>query len=249
MTPPTLALATVVASIAASAGCGDDAAQLLDASVVADGSTSDSPEYDPGPCGDDMLVTAAFVGLDHSEAAPAPIAGATFTAQADATRTAISAADGHFELCVPVSGTTVDLRIAAPGDHLAGFLTFSDWAAQQYRGWGTLYVRSFSAAGASELYSTQFGVQFDPARAHVLVINACDGDSASLDRPHDAAQSAYSAADEAPTWAPGSEGHYVLFPNVDVSQPSGTTSSSGQSIEIPLQAGRLTIAVQCTVYL
>lgn len=249
MTAPTFALATVLALIVASAGCGDDSAQSLDASVVADGSTSDSAEYDPGPCGDYLLVSASFVGLDHGDTAPAPIAGATFTAQADPTRTAASAMDGHFELCVPVSGSTVDLQIAAPDDHLAGFLTLSDWAAQQYRLWGTLYVRSFTANRASALYSTEFGVQFDPARAHVLVINACDSDSASLDRPHDAAQAAYSATDDAPTWTPGSEGHYVLFPNVDVSQPSGTASSSAQSINVPLHADRLTIAVQCTVYL
>lgn len=241
--------ATAIAWIALGAACGDDAVIMRDASVAIDSETGDSPDLEPGPCGEDSLLSAELVDVDHGMAAPAAIAGATFTALLDPTRTTTSAVDGHVELCVPVPHDTLDLEFDAPDDYLDGFLSVSIYAAQQASGWGPMFVRTLTSDRAAELYSTQFGVSFDSTRAQVLVFNACDGDLADLDRPHDPPQASPGYANEVPVWEPGNAGHYVLFPNVDVTEPTGVTSSSFGSITIPLEAGRLTIAVQCTVYI
>lgn len=103
-----------------------------------------------------------------------------------------------------------------------------------------MILRSITLQRASAFYSAQLGVAFDAARAHVIVLNACDRNEPMLDRPHGTMLVALETGGHELTWTTGAIGDYVLLPNVDVTQPTGILS--WKSLEgpqvIPLAAGR-----------
>ena len=51
-------------------------------------------------------------------------------------------------------------------------------------------------------------------------------------------------------WRAGTTGDYVLFPNVDVTQPTGHVSVGyGDTLVVPLPAGKWTMVVDCVWFL
>ncbi|HEY5927985.1 MAG TPA: hypothetical protein VIV11_40140, partial [Kofleriaceae bacterium] len=162
----------------------------------------------------------------------------------------ISAADGLVELCVPVGGDdTQRLDIDAPGDYFDGVVIASYHASFKYN--PPMILRSITPARASAFYSAQLGVAFDATKAHVLVLNACDRDEPLLDRPHGSMLVASEQGGHELAWSAGPIGDYVLFPNVDVTQPTGIVSWGAIDVPlmIPLTAGSWTMVVGCIWFL
>ncbi|HSK03421.1 MAG TPA: hypothetical protein VK932_19350 [Kofleriaceae bacterium] len=188
---------------------------------------------DPGPCDSGQhFVTGELVDLDSTAGQFLGVFNARLTAEGTPPRTATTAPNGRFELCAPAA-PPITLDVDAPGDYLDGkmYLEAMEPDARP------LSFRAFSAARASMLYA------FDPTRAHVLVYLAGDRSDLSLDRPH--APPLAGSDDGTPgtvTWAAGTSGRYVLFPNVDASSPTATLGGdlSGPHT-IPVAAGQLTL--------
>jgi hypothetical protein len=198
---------------------------------------TDAPE-DASPCGADRFVTGELVDLDSSTSQLTGVFNARLTVEGMPGRTATTAPNGRFELCVP-AGSAVTLDVDAPADYLDGKAYL-----EAELGGGTLSFRAYTAQRGSMLYD------FDPGRGHVLVFFTFDGAELSLDRAHDAPLAGNDHdRDGTFTWTAGRSGRYVLFPNVDVSSP--TIQLNGDYAgphTIPVSAGTLTLAAITIVY-
>jgi hypothetical protein len=244
--------AALLAGMVTCVGCdGGDGSASPDAPRGPDAPIRDAAVVDgQSPCGGDRPFKAKLADFDFSLTTPTVVAGATFTVQSLPSRTALSAADGVVQLCVPVEADGLQkLDVDAPGDYLDGTVIASPDASHTYL--PPMILRSITLERASAFYSAQLGVAFDATRAHVIVLNACDGNEPMLDRPHGTMLVASETGGHELTWTAGTVGDYVLFPNVDVTQPTGIVSwefLEGPHV-IPLAAGRWTMIVGCIWFL
>ncbi|HEY5933376.1 MAG TPA: hypothetical protein VIU61_02000 [Kofleriaceae bacterium] len=202
--------------------------------------SEDAP--DAIPCGTPTL-TGELIDWDSTTTAFMGIAGATVSLEGGATGDP-TPPNGRWELCA--SGDPIRLVIETPGTYVDALGYVENTAS----GARALSLRSFTAARAETFYSER-GLGYDPALAHVLVFFSGDRFELALDRAHAAPQAANDDdGDGAFTWSDGPVGSYVLFPNVAVTQPTGTFTGDGSGPHtIPLVAGKLTIAAIHHVFL
>jgi hypothetical protein len=237
----------LLAALATTAGCDGywaaavDAPRAPDARGLRDATTVDAR------CGSEHRFLAKLVDFDYSDSAATAVAGATFTVQSMPSRTVTTADDGLVDMCVPVDADELmRLVVDAPDTYLDGFVV----AAPQYGFVDHSILRTITLERASTFYSTTLGLALDAAKSQVLVINACDGNTAVLDRPHGTPWAAYETAGHSIVWQSGNGGDYVLFPNVDTTQATGTVSwQYGAPRLIPLYAGKWTMLVDCIWWL
>lgn len=225
--------------------------------ATACGSSSSSSTHDAGPhdargdtsprpdaaCGDAILITGELVDIDSSTSAFAGVADATFTPLAGGDPIT-TPPNGRFELCA--TGTPpFQFEVDAPGDRLDG-IAYIDTRTPTSR---TPSFRSFTAARAASFYQ-EHSLVFDAAKGHVLVFVAGDRSDLTLDRQHDTALAADEPGNTALAWSAGVVGRYVLFPNVDVAQPTATLSGDlAGPHTIPITAGTLTLVSIAWFYL
>lgn len=210
------------------------------------GVRSDASGDGANPCGSQMQVRVRLVDWDASAATGSGVPGAQFTLLGFPSVTATTGADGRLELCAPKASRWV-FDVDAPGSFVDATAYVEAAAAT---GFLPITFRVFTAARAPTFFAER-GLAFDPNRAQVLGFLTGDGAALSLDRPHGPVQSA--GDDGTPgtfLWTAGDGGRYQLFPNVDVTQPSGTVSGdpAGPHV-IPLAAGKLTLAAIHFVFL
>jgi hypothetical protein len=221
---------------AALAGCGDDNPALPDAR----GDAAIDAAGDAGPCGADRFVTGELVDLDSTTAQLMGVFNARFTVEGMPARTATTAPNGRFELCVPAA-SAMTFDVDGPGAYLDG----KAYLEAEALGGRPLSFRAYTEARGSMLYA------FDAGLGHVLVFLAGDRSDLTLDRQHGPPLSGNDDdGDGAFTWAAGNSGRYVLFPNVDVSSPTITLGgdTSGPHL-IPVMAGKLTLVAISFVFL
>lgn len=237
----------LLAALAATAGCDGSSAAIVDAPRTPDARGIRDSTIVDARCGSEHPFLARLVDFDYSEATPTAVAGATFTAQSMPSRTAITADDGLVDMCVPVDDDDVmRLVLDAPDTYLDGFVV----AAKQFGWFDPSILRTITLERASTFFSTTLGLALDPTKSQVLVINACDGNVPFLDRAHGTPWGAYETAGHTIAWQSGNGGDYVLFPNVDTTQATGTvTWQYGQPRLIPLHPGKLTMLVDCIWWL
>lgn len=233
-----------VALIVLVAGCDSGGGSRPDAAPI-DARIDAGPTPD-GPCGAGVLLSGTFLDLD-STATVAAIEGGELTVPGVPGALATTAADGGFELCIPGPSPTTTLAVDLPGDYLDPTFVVPQDAIRPFR---PLTLRGITSARAQTFYAER-GLTFDPARAHVLVFHAGDAIEVSLDRPHGTVQRARDDdADLTYTWSAGNGGTYILFPNVDASQPTGLLSGQpAGSFPIPLVAGTITLVAFYFVYI
>lgn len=220
----------------AAAGCEGGGGATPDASPDA---APDAPA-DAGRCGADRFVTGELVDFDSSRAQFKGVFNARFTVEGMPARSSMTAPNGRFELCVPAASALV-LDVDAPADYLDG----TAYIEAEALGGRPLSFRAYTQLRGSQLYS------FDATRGHVLVFLAGDRATLTLNRPHGQPLAGNDDDnDGAFTWAPGSAGRYVLFPNVDVSSPTITLGGdlSGPH-SIPVAAGKLSLVAISFVFL
>ena len=233
--------ALVIASLVSAAGCGDNLAvpdaRPRDAIVHIDA----APD---APCAAGRYVGGELVDIDSTTAAHTGVSSAVFT-QRGGTATTTSSSTGHFEMCVP-STTSYLFDVNAPGDYTDAIAYFE---VEALAGGRPISFRTWTATRAASFYIER-GLVYDPTKAQVLVFLAGDRSNLSLDRAHGTVQGANDDDNDGTyTWAAG-QGRYVLFPNVDATNPTGTLIGdlSGQHT-IPLEAGKITLAALFWVFL
>jgi hypothetical protein len=220
-----IAALTLACCAAACAACSDHSASP-------DAST-DAPS-DANPCGADRFVTGELVDFNSTTSQFVGVLNARFTVEGMPVRTSTTAPNGRFELCAPATSAMI-FDVEAPGAYLDGKAYIE---AAALGGFYPVSFRALTQASASTLYA------FDANRGHVLVFHTADGIGLSLSRAHDPALAGNDHdRDGAFTWAPGQDGRYVLFPNVDVSSPTVTLLGDVTTgpHEIPVAAGKLTL--------
>ena len=210
-------------------GCGSGAHATVDAST---------PPPDAGIDADlvDFTVTGTYLDWDSTAAHPCPIAGATWTAHYDNTRTAVTDATGGFTIRLAVYLWLLDLQQpTGPSTCASGSYTIGANAiitpAVYYAG-GHFVMRSLTDARAA-------GFAFDPARGNLLVHVDGPAREVAISSISDPAQ-----AFDGSTWAAGATGQDVFFPNIDLTDTTmPAVSVSGGAVgtgSIPLAAGTLT---------
>ena len=102
----------------------------------------------------------------------------------------------------------------------------------------TYSTRSFTTDRRTSMF-TSLGLTYDPTKAQVFVNVQGTATNPTID-----ATFATTAAFSGSAWAPGSNGVYVFFPNVDPSVGHATLTATGYdgSADLPLTAGAFTYA-------
>jgi hypothetical protein len=196
--------------------CGDDG-----------NATVDAP---PDPCAPEMQVTGEYIDWDSTPSNFHGVFGAQFTLRGDATKTASTAPNGRFILCVPAADGIIDITPMAGSSYVPGSLVVNKAVIQSG---AMLSLRSFTTTRAAD-----FG--FSMTQAHVFV--HVDGGSRTAST---AATAGVQKHFENGTWLDGSTGTDIYLGNIDAAQ--ATTSldvpnTSKGAGSIPLTAGAFTYA-------
>jgi hypothetical protein len=189
------------------------------------GTTVDAP---PDPCMPDMQVTGEYIDWDSTEAAFHGIFGAQFALRGDATRTASTAPNGRFILCVPAADGLIDITPMAGSDYVPGTLVVNKAVVQSG---AMLSLRSFKATTRG----LDFGYQATQAQVFVHV----DGGSRSASTT--APPTVMKHFDNG-TWVDGASGTDIYLGGIT---PTAMTAldvpnSAKGAGSIPLAAGSFT---------
>jgi hypothetical protein len=153
--------------------------------------------------------------------------------------------NGRLDICVP-TGNPIVLDVDNPDDYLDGQMLVAQDALQ---GFIPISFRGIKKSRAQTFYQ-ELGLTFDATKAQVVVFLAGDRASVSLDRTHAAVQAGNDDAQPGTfAWAAGDTGRYVLFPNIDVAQPTGTVTAADGTHIVPLVAGQLTMLAISFVFI
>lgn len=224
------------------AACGDNLQLAVDARPI----DSVPADADPdGPCATGRYVTGELLDLDSTSAALAGINAATFT-QRGGTATDMTSPNGRFEMCA-ASTTNYLFDVDAPATHVDAIAYFEVEALTARM----ISFRTWTPARAVTFY-TSLGLTYDPTKAHVLVFLA--GDHSQLTLSGGSRGTVIAGNDEATagtvTWAAGSTGRYVLFPNVDPT--AGEVMVMGDLSgphTVPVAAAKITFVAASWVFL
>lgn len=227
----------LVSSLLGLAACGDNLAQP-------DARLRDAPPDVPadapidGPCGAGQFITGELVDIDSTTAAFLGVNAATFTLRGGTASDATSP-NGRFELCVPTS-TSYVFDVDAPSDRLDGIAYIEPESMSSMA--QLLSLRSFTPARIASFF-VERSLVYDPTKAQVLVFLTGDRSNLTFDRAHQTVQGANDDDNDGSyTWTAG-QGRYVLFPNVDTTNATGTlVGDLSGAHTIPLEAGKITYA-------
>jgi len=214
---------------------------------MGDGGPSDGgPLGDASPCANgDVFLGGELVDWDS----PDPTFLGVFMAKLSVSGlpgTILSTPpNGRLDVCVP-QADPLRLDVDGPDDYLDGFMVVARDALQSLH---PISMRDITMTRALSFYTEQ-GLVFDPNKAHVLVFLAGDRSTITLDRAHGAPQAGNDdALPDTFVWTAGDSGRYVLFPNVDVTQPTGTIRDPLASHVVPLVAGKLTMVAVSFIFI
>lgn len=233
--------------------CGDNLKGPIDGAPI--DMAPDMPPADEGPCGAQRFIGAELLDWDSSGTAFLGINGATFT-QRGGTATTTTPPNGRVEMCV-ASTTSYIFDVAIANAAYLDAIAYFDLEAIVASAPSDHHIkfRGITTARATSFY-TERSLTFDAAKAHVLVYLAGDVSNISLDRAHGTPQvGTFNASTDSITWATGNAGQnaakYVLFPNVDASNPTGAIEGDVQGgiHDVPLEAGKLTLVGISWVFL
>ncbi len=210
--------------------------------VTADAASPDVPAI---PDADLMSYpfTGAMLDWDSTTAAPCPIVGAEWVTQYDTSRVGITDANGAFTM--PLTSYTQLVDIEPPATTTTCTIPPSSYQLRGlaivppaiHYGGGHFVARSLTMARAASFYAS-FGASFDTTRAHMLVHVDGPPRAVSITRAHAGAQ-----AFDGTSWAAGSSGIDVYFPNIDLTGGAMTiVSVAGGAIgtgSVSLPAGKI----------
>ena len=217
------------------AACGDDGNAGDDGpadAFVIDG-------FDNGTCGADVRLTGELVDWE-TDASFCGIFGARL-----GTATGSTAPNGRFDVCTPDAATS-QLAVMLPtamsecSVPKSGYTTPTIVYVRKdvILSGGFYSARSITDARKASFYSDVVGAPFDATKGHIFV--HVDGEPRAVSL---AAAHGTTVAITGTTWAAGSTGTYVMFPNVDVGSGTTQLTVAGGAIgtgDIPVVAGTIT---------
>jgi hypothetical protein len=229
--------ATVLGLLAGlgSGGCGNGGGKV-DAAIIID--------IDNGSCGDQLRFTGEYVDWD-TDASFCGIGDAFVEEEGGDGAMDSTAPNGRFDLCIPRTNLQTKLVVTQPSGNSqcsnppSGYSVKTMLVAHRdvILAGGFFSGRAFTTARQDSFYQAA-GIQFDSNKAHVFVHVNGTAREVSLAAAHAPAQAVVSM-----TWAPGSTGRSVFFPNVEVGGGTTTLMVAGGAIgagSIPLVAGTIT---------
>lgn len=232
----------VILGLLVLAACGDNLQPAVDARPI-DSAPADAAV--DGPCATGRFVTGELLDLDSTAASLAGVNAAIFT-QRGGTATDTTSPNGRFEMCAS-STTNYLFDVDAPATHVDAIAYFEVEALTER----LISFRTWTLARAATFY-TSLGLTYDPAKAHVLVFLA--GDRSQLTLSGGSHDTVIAGNDEATpgtvTWAAGSSGRYILFPNVDPT--AGEVMVIGDLSgphTVPVAAGKITLVAASWFFL
>ena len=224
------------------AACGDNLQRAIDARPIDSAPRDASTD---GPCATGRYVTGELLDLDSTTAALAGINAATFT-QRGGSATDMTSPNGRFEMCAS-STTSYLFDVDAPATHVDAIAYFEVEALAARM----ISFRTWTPARAVTFY-TSLGLTYDTTKAQVLVFLA--GDRSGLTLSGGAHGTMVAGNDDATpgtvTWAAGSSGRYILFPNVDPT--AGEVMVIGDLSgphTVPVAAAKITFVAAAWVFL
>jgi len=192
--------------------CGDDG-----------NTTVDAP---PDPCAPEMQVTGEYIDWDSTPSNFHGVFGAQFTLRGDATKTASTAPNGRFILCVPAADGIIDITPMSGSNYVAGSLVVNKAVVQSG---AMLSLRSFTTTRAAD-----FGFSMTQAQVFVHV----DGGTRTAST---AATAGVQKHFENGTWLDGNTGTDIYLGNIDGQTTSlDVPNTSKGAGSIPLTAGAFT---------
>jgi len=195
-----------------------------------------APDVDNGACGGLLRFTGEYVDW-NSGATFCGIYKATFQARGS-TAADTTEPNGRFDMCIPDQATVV-VDITPPAEPSHCYLPENE--TYQLPGLAVANKEVISAGGfwsGRTFVTGQPPVVPDPAKAQVFVHVNGSPRLLTLEAPHGSAQALVNG-----TWAPGSTGSDVYFPNVTPGLGTTILSAEGNAIgtgSIPLEAGKMT---------
>jgi hypothetical protein len=212
--------------------CGSSPATVLDAPRAIDATG------DAGPCGADLSFTGELVDWDSTTAQFCGIFGATLQVHGDPSRVDHTPPNGRIQLCL-ASAPTTQIDITPPTAASECAIPKSTYAVP-----GILVANQAVIASGAVVSARSFTMArapafaFDSAKAQVFVHVDGTPRAVSITGTHDAAQ----AFDDS-TWAAGSTGANVFFPNVDPTPGATSVDVAGGATgtgSVPISAGTFT---------
>lgn len=181
----------------------------------------------------EMQVTGEYIDWDSTPAMFRGILGATFTLRSDPTKTASTAPNGRFILCVPAADGIIDITPMTGSDYIGGSLIVNKAVIQSG---AMLSLRSFTTTRAAD-----FGFSATQAHVHVHI----DGTSETAST---AANAGVKKHFDNGMWVDGNAGNDIYLGNVD---PQGmtaltVTNSAKGAGSIPLTEGKFTYVTVIT---
>lgn len=218
---------------------GGGHSQMIDAAP----DTPDTPDaFDPCT-GGQVFLSGEMLDWDSSNATFKGVFMAKISV--DGTQVLSTPPNGRLDVCVPPADPLV-LDVDAPTDYLDGTMIVEREAITSLH---PISFRGITATRAGTFF-TERGLTFDANKAQVLVFLAGDRSSITLDRAHDATQTASDDASPGDfVWAAGDSGRYVLFPNVDPAQATATVTDPSGAQVVPIAAGKLTLVAVSFVFI
>ena len=197
-------------------------------------------------CGAKTLFTGEYVDWDSSAARFLGIFDAAFSVEggSGAHASEHTPPNGRFILCLDAAanGTLVDIAPGSDSDMGSGGAYLPGVAIAEKAVIAAIpfsSARSFTEARRATMF-TQIGTAYDPAKGQLFVHLTNTTATLAISATHDMTQ-AFGASE---TWAAGTTGTYVFFPNVNLSGGptvtlTGTPAVSGGGA-FPVAAGKLT---------
>lgn len=234
-------LRNLVVVLVTLAACGDDGSPAGDGGP---GDTMIVVDVDNGSCGDTVRLTGEYVDWDD-DSHFCGINEAVFEVpggQMDST-----APNGRFDLCIPdqpatrlaITQPTVNSQCTVPPSNYT-LPTILYARKDVIRAGGFYDARSWTVDRETRLFPGEVGAAIDPAKAHLHVRVDGNARAVSISAAHG---TALAIAVGSTTWAPGTTGRDVFFPNIDVGSGETTLTVTGGAVgtgTVPLVAGTLT---------
>lgn len=207
-----------------------------------------APDTPTGPCGAELSFTGEMIDWDSTEANFCGVAGAVWTVRGDTSRTETTPPNGRLSMCLArKTQTIIDVTPPTAGSQCPALFnqpmnTYPMAAVAIIPDTVLVPNASFSVRAMVQSrqasMETQIGAALNPSDGQLYVHVVGAPHAVSISAAHGAAQKF-----DGTTWAAGTTGSDVFFPNVDLSGGVVGVTIAGNAVgngNFTMEPGKLT---------